>query len=190
MRRQSAEHLLQSQPLKNPFCPRLICPSQEQGLLPPWPLFLPEALCEVENTGMFSKCQVSAFFCLFLKKTKPKPSKLMRSENSSVSLDYKINPAISRFSEGFLLVLTWANWALPAGATNPGAICPFPWSCLHPFALLNPNPTRMPESLQLPLLGCAAAEKPREARCPLAVFTWLQLDNFQCWVGSGQPAAG
>lgn len=112
-------------------------------------------------------------------------SNLMRVKHSSVSLDYKINPAMSRrFSEGSLLVLTWANWALPVGAQTQGQFGPFPWSCLHPFAQLKPKPAGKPESLSCSA-GLCCHWKAGEATCP-----WqFALDCNQTILSAGWAVA-
>lgn len=102
MSRQSAEHLLQSWSHKNPFVPSPHLSLSGAGAFATLASSLVWSLAwsrKYQNVFKMPRC----FVFFFLK------NKLMRVENSSVSLDYNINPAISRFSGGFLLVLTWAN---------------------------------------------------------------------------------
>lgn len=65
----------------------------------------------------------------------------------------------------------------------------FPSSYLHSFALMNCKSSVNVKLLGLSLPGCLATAKQIEAKYPLAVFTWLQLDWHLSSLGGQRPTS-
>lgn len=122
-----------------------------------------------------------------------KKRKFLRVLHSNVSLDYKINPPISRsFSVGFLLVLTWANskHSLLESRTR-GALWLFSIQLSSFFC--TDEPQMLGECRSCFGCLCWAAlglQSEQRARYPLAVFTWLRFDRHFAWLGGQWPASG